>query len=166
MTETSLNLLQSSLAEAQVTVRGYDTKAQICGVGYVFALGIVGQVSNLLPKAGGVDWGTVLAAWGIVILPTMLFGYVLYPTRKSAEAFANTSAIKAEHILYIDPKKLDSIEDLKSASERADPATEYSFELLKVSQLRDLKRSRFLRALFSALIAFLFLFGSHLARAL
>ena len=47
---------------------------------------------------------------------------------------------------------------------RCDPIIEVSFELLKVSQLRVLKRRRFLRALFSAAVVFLFIFATHFIR--
>ncbi len=46
-----MSLLRDSLAEAQSTVRAYDTKAQIVGVGYIFALGVVGSFEALLPEA-------------------------------------------------------------------------------------------------------------------
>ena len=41
----ALMLLKDSLAEAQNSVRSYDTKAQIVGVGYIFALNVIGQLS-------------------------------------------------------------------------------------------------------------------------
>ena len=42
-------LLQASLTEAQATVRGYDTKAQIVGVGYILALSVVARVAGPIP---------------------------------------------------------------------------------------------------------------------
>ena len=49
--QQSFSLLRDSLAEAQATVRAYDTKAQIVGVGYIFALGVAGRTEALLPEA-------------------------------------------------------------------------------------------------------------------
>ncbi|MCP4329792.1 MAG: hypothetical protein GY791_15300 [Alphaproteobacteria bacterium] len=70
----SLGLLRDSLNEAQTTVRAYDTKSQIVGIGYIFALGIIGNIDDSIPKSSdGVLIG-ILIAWGIVILPILLFG--------------------------------------------------------------------------------------------
>jgi len=162
--EQSVSLLRDALEEAQSTVRAYDTKAQIVGVGYIFALRIVGSVDKLLPETSEVDWLTVFAAWGIVILPILLFGYVLYPTRKSAPRLDEKPSKRPEHILYVDPDRHDNIESLKQSVARCDPLNEFAYELLKVSKLREIKRKRFLRALFCAAGAFLFLFATQFIR--
>ncbi len=146
-----------------MTVRAYDTKAQIVGVGYIFALGVVGRFEALLPEASELNLLSISVACG-AILPILLFGFVLYPSRTSAEKFADQSEATPEHVLYVDPKKLGSIKALKEAVGRCDPIIEVSFELLKVSQLRELKRRRFLRALFSAAVVFLFIFATHFIR--
>ena len=161
--EQSLSLLRDSLAEAQTTVRAYDTKAQIVGVGYIFALGVVGSFEALLPEVSELNLLTLLVAC-VAILPILLFGFVLYPSRKSAEKFAAQSEETPEHVLYVDPTKLGSVKALKEAVARCDPIKEVSFELLTVSQLRELKRRRFLRALFSAGVVFLFIFATHFIR--
>ena len=71
-------LIAEALAEAQQTVRAYDTKAQIVGVGYIFALRIVFGLGDLLPKAERSDELLVFVGWTIVISPILLFGFVLY----------------------------------------------------------------------------------------
>ncbi len=162
--QQSLSLLRDSLAEAQTTVRAYDTKAQIVGVGYIFALGVVGGFEALLPKASELNPLSLSVACG-AILPILLFGYVLHPSRKSVKKLANQSEATPEHVLYVDPTKLGSVKALKEAVGRCDPITEVSVELLKVSQLRELKRRRFLRALYSATVVFLFIFATHFIRA-
>ncbi len=162
--QQSLSLLHDSLVEAQATVRAYDNKAQIVGVGYILALGVVGSFEALLPKASELNLLTLSVACS-AILPILLFGFVLYPSRKSAEKFADQSEATPEHVLYVNPTKLGSIKALKEAVGRCDPIIEVSFELLTVSQLRDLKRRRFLRALFSAAVVFLFIFATHIIRA-
>ncbi len=148
-----------------MTVRAYDTKAQIVGVGYILALGVVGSFEALLPKASELNLLTLSVACG-AILPILLFGFVLYPSRKSAEKFVSQSEETPEHVLYVDPTKLGSVKALKEAVGRCDPIIEVSFELLKVSQLRELKRRRFLRALFLAAVAFLFIYATHFIRSI
>ena len=98
------------------------------------------------------------------ILPILLFGFVLYPSRKSAENFPDQSEATPEHVLYVDPTKLGSVNALKEAVGRCDPITEVSVELIKMSQLRELKRRRFLRALYASAIAFLIIFATHFTR--
>ncbi|MCP4329791.1 MAG: hypothetical protein GY791_15295 [Alphaproteobacteria bacterium] len=71
-----------------------------------------------------------------------------------------------QHILYVDPKKYGSVEEIRDCADRCDPINEVAFELLKVSKLRELKRRRFLRALFAAGICFAVIFASELVRTL
>lgn len=162
----SLSVLRDSLGEAQTTVRAYDTKAQIVGIGYIFALGIVTQFERLFPKTSEISVGYILVAWGVVILPILLFGFVLYPSRKTAPKLEHEPTAKLEHILYVDTKKFGSVTELMEAAGRCDPLSEVAFELLKVSKLRELKRQRFLRALFAAGVCFVVLFTSQLLRSL
>ena len=156
--QQSLDILRDGLVEAQATVRAYDTKAQIVGIGYIFALGIVGRIGDLLPATTEVNLLTVLASWGIVIMPILLFGFVLYPTRKVAPKLANAPERKLQYVFYVEPVRVGSVAALRDAVEQCDPVDEMAFELLKVSGLRELKRQRFLRALFAAGLCFIFLF--------
>ena len=74
--------LLSALQEAQSLVRAYDTKAQILGVGYILALNLVLHFDDLLPARGPIGPLFIAVVWGIVLLPILQFGLVLYPTRK------------------------------------------------------------------------------------
>lgn len=164
--QQSLSLMRDSLGEAETTVRAYDTKAQIIGIGYIFSLGITGKLDELITKQATITVVEIVVAWAVVVVPILLFGYVLYPTRKMAPSLAGDPSDEREHILYIDPLRLDSVEKLKEAAGRCDPLDEVAFELLKVSRLRETKRKRFLRALFAAGFCFVVLFTSQVARAL
>ncbi len=81
-----------------------------------------------------------------------------------APELADEKTGKLEHILYVDPKNVGNVEKLKKAVSRCDPIDEVAFELLKVTGLRELKRQRFLRALFIAGICFVLLFVNHIIR--
>jgi len=157
-------LLNDSLAEAQATVRGYDTKAQIVGVGYIFALGIVAQIEGSIPNEGAFGLTALLIAWGIVIVPILLFGHVLHPTRKTAPRLEATNRDGIRHVLYVDPLKKASVKDVKEGALAAVPINEIGFELLMVSTLREIKRKRFLRGLYASAFAFICLFISQLYR--
>lgn len=162
--EQSLSLLRDALTEAQATVRAYDTKAQIVGVGYVFALGIVGSVEKMVPNSVETDWLAIAFAWVIVILPILFFGYVLYPTRKTAPSLDEDPVKRPEFVLYVDTARHYDVEALKQSLRRCDPVNEFAFEVLKLSKLRELKRQRFLRALFLAAAAFVLVFTTQMLR--
>lgn len=156
----TLMLLKDSLDEAQISVRAYDTKAQIVGVGYIFALNVIGQIGNLLTHKEETGLATIVVAWTIVILPIMLFGYVLYPARKSVAQVADDAGPK--HMLYLHPERYGSASALIEAAKECDPTDEIAFELLKISELRESKRKRFVRGLTAAGIAFLMLFANQI----
>lgn len=167
MNENTLTLLRDSFTEAQAAVRAYDTKAQIVGVGYIFSLSITGRIGELLPGADTTaDLWTILAAWAVVIMPIILFGRVLYPTRKST--LLNRDEIKPDmtHILFIDSDNHNSIEAMKQAIMDTNPVDEYLFEILTLSKLRDKKRNRFIRGLIAVGLAFLVLFTHQVLSAI
>ncbi len=162
--QKNVDLVREALAEAQQTVRSYDVKAQIVGVGYIFALGIVFRLGSLLPKVEKDDLLFVIAGWVIVIFPILLFGFVLYPTRKSVGS-ANPTDSPGEQVLYFPPERFPAASAFIEALGRADGLLERTNELLKVTRLRELKRKRFLRALFAAGVAFVMLFWAQLWRS-
>ncbi len=156
------DLLKLALAEAQVTVRAYDTKAQIVGVGYAFALGIISRTEEWFDSTGGSELAAVLVFWLVVIAPLVMFGFVLYPSRISVAKIKGIPDGLIKRVLYIDTDKDISLSDLRVAVENSQPADELMYELLKVSMLRTLKRKRFVRALLMAAFSFALLFAVQL----
>jgi len=149
--------LLAALKEAQDNVRAYDTKAQIVGIGYIFALGIVGGIGERNPDPVGFEPWMVLFAWGFVMLPIIFFGMALYPSRKVAPKLAG-AASSLRHLLYVEPDRIGDVDAYLEAAEGCDWRREIAYELMKTSGLRDLKRRRFLRALFAAALGFLLIF--------
>lgn len=158
-------LVKEALAQAQQTVRAYDTKAQIVGVGYILALGIVLRLGEALPKLERSDILLVLVGWSIVISPILLFGFVLYPTRKSVSGTAADDH-RSRGLLYFSPGAHASVDSYMEALTAADGLREQTSELFVVTELRELKRKRFLRALFATGAAFVLLFWVHVWRVL
>ncbi|KEO90486.1 hypothetical protein EH31_10385 [Erythrobacter longus] len=157
--EQTFALLKDSLDEAQISVRAYDTKAQFVGVGYIFALNVIGDIGRMANDPGSGDIVTIVIAWLLVILPIALFGYVLYPMRKSAKEQTSDGR---SHIFYLHPDRHGSSEALIAAAESCDPVDEIAHELLQISILRESKRKRFVTALASAGVTFSVLFASQL----
>lgn len=155
--EASLKYLGLALEEAQATVRAYDAKAQIVGIGYTFALNIVANVVPDFPVSDDVSILPVVVFWGLVMVPLFLFGYVLYPSRKIAPKVEGASALALQRVMYVETSRHTTVDGLLDAVESSDWRQEMAFELLKVSRLRELKRGRFIRALFATAASFAFL---------
>ena len=141
-----LNCLLSALKEAQDSVRSFDTKAQIVGVGFIFTLNVITAFGAKLPEPGVLNAIAVTMFWLLAIGPIMLFGFVLYPSRKMVQSL-RTHNQEISHTYYVSsesPRNLDAyLKDIGSGNWRA----EIAYEIIKVSSLRDLKRVRFIRAL-------------------
>ena len=160
-----LAFLHASLNESQSTVRAYDTKAQIVGIGYIFALGIVFQFASKIDPATSLTPDQVVLAWVFIIVPIILFGAVLYPTRKIVPSLQGT-AFTDHGFYYVLPGQHKSAERYLESVRDTNITEELAAEVLKMAALRDLKRRRFLRALWAATISFLVLFASQLMRSL
>ena len=164
--KNNIELVRLALAEAQATVRGYDTKAQIVGIGYLFALNVITRLADILPgiREEEINLLFVVVSWVLMILPVALFGFVLYPSRKTAPAL-ESSQKNVHHVLYVNPQKTAGVDQYLEQLAASDEARELGFELLKVSHLRELKRRRFLRALFVTGLAMVLLFLAQMVRA-
>ena len=160
------DLLKNALIEAQQSIRSYDTKAQICAIGYLFSLNIVLGINTTLYPAPESDIWVVIVGWGVLILPMLFFGYVLYPTRKSVLLDENEDTNHIHKILYIRPERHNSVKQIAASALQSNPIEELAFELYHSSDLRDRKRIRFVRALVSSFLALLIMFIIHLAEVL
>jgi len=145
--------------------RAYDTKAQIVGIGYIFALGIVFQFASKIDDATSLTPDQVILAWVFIIVPIILFGAVLYPTRKIVPSLQG-AAFTDHGYYYVLPDQHKSSEQYLQSVRDANMTEELAAEVLKMAALRDLKRRRFLRALLAATISFVVLFASQLMKSM
>ncbi len=153
--------LYSALKEAQDSVRSYDTKAQIVGIGFIFSLNLIGKIGDLLINNSQFDLFTVLLAWATVMIPVILFGLVLYPSRKMApKVMASKLVVKSMY--YMNQGEVNSIDEYVAQLSDINLQKELSYELFKISSLRDMKRRRFLTALMASCISYIIIFASHL----
>lgn len=159
-------MLASALGEAQATVRAYDTKAQIVGVGYLFAMNLVAMVDKALPSVTSIGIWVALVSWLVIIAPVIMFGNVLRPSRKALGREIARDHPHVRGILYVVPSEQHTVSRLCDDARACDPCREYASELLKVSKLREIKRSRFMLALYMATLSFAILFSTHIYRAI
>jgi hypothetical protein len=154
--ETTLRCLMSALDEAHASIRAYDTKAQIVGIGFIFSIGVL---SNLLGKIDIVrdfDLPYLIVGFLVLIGPVILFGAVLFPSRIIAPS-TGTPTNEVTYCYYYRSDKSGSLQDFIEKADHADWKTEIAYELIKVSLLRELKRKRFILALLSAAASFVFI---------
>ena len=91
------------------------TKAQIVGVGYILALNLVLHFGDLLPTHAPIGPLFYAVVWGIVIMPILQFGQVLYPSRTRAEKELNgkmSGASAVPPVYYVDPSSFADVRDL------------------------------------------------------
>jgi len=84
MDSAKLSILLASLQDVRNTIRGYDTKAQVVSIGFIFSLGLITTVGSLAPEVPRFTLGLVVFSWVLGVVPIMMFGYVLYPSRSMA----------------------------------------------------------------------------------
>lgn len=161
-------MLLAALQEAQLAVRSYDTKAQIVGVGYILALNVVLHFGDLLPMRAPPGPLFYAMVWGIVIMPILMFGQVLYPSRRRAERqlLAKTSCASEQRVFYVDPATFADLGDFVQQALRCDWTAVLSNELLKTSRVRIIKQARLRRGLTMAVVSFMVLGGEQFFRSL
>ncbi|UCI10708.1 hypothetical protein [Mesorhizobium sp. B1-1-8] len=161
-------MLAAALQEAQSVARSYDTKAQIVGVGYILALNLILRFGDLLPTHAPLGPLFYVVVWGIVIMPIMQFGQVLYPSRKRADKDLNrkmAGACATPPIYYVDPGFFADVRDLVHLALQSDWTSVLAAELLKTSRVRTIKQARFHRALLMTVVSFAVLGGEQLFRS-
>ena len=162
-------MLGAALQEAQSVARSYDTKAQIVGVGYILALNLVLHFGDLLPTHAPIGPLFFAAVWGIVIMPILQFGQVLYPSRTRAERELNgkmSGAAAIPPVYYVDPSSFADVRELVDQALKSDWTSVLAAELLKTSRARIIKQTRFRRALMMTVVSFVALGGEQFFRSL
>lgn len=151
-----------ALKEAQDAVRSYDTKAQIIGASYIFAFNIVFGLIGLGGHQATIssnDPLRLLVAWLLILGPLVVFARVLYPSRKIMRT-------EARGLFYLRKPNAMSVDDYLDSMESCDYAREIASELLNVSKLRELKRKRFIQALWTAAVSYTLMFAFVAIRAI
>jgi hypothetical protein len=161
-------MLLAALQDSQSAVRSYDTKAQIVGVGYILALNLVLHFGDLLPTRAPLGPLFFTVVWGVVIMPILQFGQVLYPSRTRAEKElrAKMSCGSEERIYYVDPDTFADLRDFVQKALTSDWTSALAAELLKTSRVRIIKQARFRRGLMMTVVSFIVLGGEQFVRSL
>lgn len=163
--EKSLEFLYAAIRAAEDNVRGYDLKAQIVGIGYIFTIGVISKIVTLSAEQPPFVPMTIILSWLIGIVPIVLFGSILYPSRKTAPSIGeNRNDFKK--LFFANSTCHGDLEVFISEMKTVNIQKELVYELLKLTALRDLKRTRFLRALWASALTFILIFVSQLYRSM
>jgi len=153
--EQKCQFIYATLKEAQDNIRTYDTKAQIVGIGFIFTIGMVIKFNTWSAISANLNHLAIISTWILIIVPAACFGSVLYPTRRVAPyVLKNKEMVKG--LFYMNDA--ENVTEYVNNLSYMDIEHELSYELLKVSYLRDLKRKRFLLAMSVASISLILLF--------
>ena len=106
--------------------------------------------------------------WGIVIMPILQFGQVLYPSRTRAEKElrAKMSCGSEQRIYYVDPDTFADLRDFVQNALTSDWTSALAAELLTTSRVRIIKQARFRRGLMMTVVSFIVLGGEQFVRSL
>jgi len=142
----TLTVLLASLQEVHNTIRSYDTKAQVVSIGFIFSLGLITTISSLAPELPRFNFILVCFSWLLGILPIVMFGLVLYPSRSMAPKLG-TRVQNLQRSFYLLEERYPTLDDFIAALDKSDWKIEIAYEIQKLSLLRDMKRKRFVWAL-------------------
>jgi len=159
----TIAFMMASLKDTQDSVRFYDTKSQIVGVGYIFSLNVIFLVAAKIQNPLEFNIVMLFMAWAVIIMPLILFGMVLYPTRRNAPQLGERGS-GASRIFYPHMDRVKDVDDYLARLDASEIRTEIAYEILKMSGLRNQKRMRFLRALCAAGFSFCVLFLGQILR--
>ncbi|NQU70321.1 MAG: hypothetical protein HQ514_07210 [Rhodospirillales bacterium] len=161
---TTLSILLSSLHDVHNAIRSYDTKAQVVSIGFIFSLGLITTVGALAPEVPRFTVALVVFSWVLGVVPVMLFGYVLYPSRSMAPKLG-TKIDNLQRSYYLLNERYPILDDFIAAFDQSDWKIELAYEIQKSSLLRDMKRRRFVWALRIAGLSYALMFLVQLLRS-
>lgn len=159
-----ITCLLAVLKESQDTVRSYDTKSQICGVGFIFSIGIIAQIGKGFGSEIQMTTFMVIFLWLLSIGPIILYGMVLFSSRKTMDELGRDEP-DILHIFYLLGRKSKDFSSYMVDIQACDWKKEIALEIVKVARLRNIKRDRFIRALGSSGISYVLIIFFQILRS-
>ena len=162
--KSTLTLLLSSLRDVQNAIRAYDTKSQVVSIGFIFSLGLITTVGAL--ASGKPEFSTLLVilSWLLGILPIIMFGSVLYPSRSMPPKLGG-KVNNLQKSYYLLAERFPILNTYIEAFDKSDRKVKLAYEIQKSSLLRDIKRKRFVWALGISGFSFTLMFLIQLLRS-
>ena len=161
----ALEYTLAAIADTQESIRAYDTKSEILAVLLTLAITFVNYDNNLCLSSfiGWIVFATTIA--GLVSIT--FIGTVLFPVSNPEEQI-ELGDYKPKRVFFVSPPQLKSgfsVAEHVKAVNKADLQAESSYELLKLSFIRNRKGKWFLRALYAAYAVVFLIFVYVIVRA-
>ena len=155
--EQTITCLLHALQQVQATVRAYDTKAQIVGIAFIFTVGIV---QLLIPDALVSQFSAeapmlrFLVGFALLMSPLAVFGAVLYPRYNPLDDRQSNNAA----VYSFRTTNQQTLDDYLRDIDEVDWKRELAIEITAVSRIREVKRRRFVLALYMTGASYLVVF--------
>jgi hypothetical protein len=142
-----IECLKHSIEDAQATIRGYDTKAEILGILLTLALGITNFTS--ISHYEGLAEIFILGSWLCSLGALGLLGLVLHPKLNSFKSISfGTYTPSCVYFLHnVTGAASNSVSDLAIKAKSTDWEQELMYESMKLSLIREKKHRWFILSL-------------------
>jgi hypothetical protein len=142
-----ISILLEARRTTEETIRAFDIKAQIAGVGMILSITALASFGvRILPPLPAPPGWLGYGLCGYFLLCISQFAWVLWPKR-SLIIKPGDPAPRTCGTFFVQPGRTSTLADYVTAIQRTDWTTELAFEVMKLAQLRESKRRRFQRAL-------------------
>jgi len=119
------------------------------GVGFIFSVSMISRfLANLQVDQ---DYGICYLVVGFLLLigPVALYGAVIFPSRRSAPKLIDTP-VPVQGLFYVKSEGVSNLAAFNQQLKDVDWTLELTYEIVRLSALRDMKRKRFLIAMFAS----------------
>lgn len=145
--ETVIACLQHAIEDAQSTIRGYDTKAEILGILLTLAIGITNY--EQLTQVAACSKLLLCAAWVSCLIALVALGRVLYPKSDPFQGIG-LGTYSPQGIYFLSKVTASAQNTVSALADKAlqtDWVSELIYENMKLSVIRDHKHVCFVAAL-------------------
>lgn len=158
--DETIDCLLNAISDTQEIIRGYDTKAEILGILIALIVGLLNF--NLLADYN--NDAIVMALVGFAtlfaIVSVFLMVAVLFPLKSPLDDIDLGDYVPKNSFHHIKPRNEKfKFKDIYSRLLETDWKSELLLELLKLSSIRERKRSWFRWSVFSAVISLVLVVG-------
>jgi len=153
-TATNVDILLAAISDTQNTIRAYDFKAEILAALITLLIGFIafflGHDHHSAFKTT-VESLIIASAFGTLFQLAL----VLYPSRKPINSIL-MGTYKPSGVFYLSPASIKSttVDEMIQSIGKTDWLSELTFELVKISAIRERKMKWFTRALTMSFVMF------------
>lgn len=154
-----MQILLHSIEDAQETIRGYDNKAEVLGVLLTLSIGVT---NFSLVNLGNTSCKYfMIASWCTALLAIIFLGLVLHPRSDLFEKiiFGGYTPKRTYYMGNINTSPTNTVSELASRIAETDWVHELTYEIMKLSLIRDYKKYWFEAALRTSGLALVMVVG-------